>query len=120
VADRVADLGALGRQFAAARHGKILNLSQRCAAAIRGATGKFSVLAGSGRTYRGEAAGRQGFGAAGTPVSRPALGVIARLVRTRALGRAIQYSEKARLESRGRGVLDAPPSRGMTAVEVAG
>lgn len=48
VADRVADLGALGRQFAAARHGKILNLSQRCAAAIRGATGKSLSLQGAG------------------------------------------------------------------------
>src|SRR3954469_23692667 len=120
VADRVADLGGLGRQFAAARHGKILNLSQRCAAAIRGATGKFSVLAGSGRTYRGEAAGRQGFGVAGTPVSRPALGVIARLVRARALGRAIQYSAPVRL-TRGAAAYWMPrSSRGMTAVEVAG
>jgi hypothetical protein len=37
-------------------------------------------------------------------------GVIARL------DRAIQYSETAVIESIGRGVLDSPPSRGMTAV----
>jgi len=36
-------------------------------------------------------------------------GVIARL------DRAIQYSETVVVEPRGRGVLDAPPSRGMTA-----
>ncbi|WP_061023544.1 hypothetical protein [Bradyrhizobium sp. CCH5-F6] len=35
-------------------------------------------------------------------------GVIARL------DRAIQYSEAVVIESMGRGVLDAPPSRGMT------
>jgi hypothetical protein len=37
-------------------------------------------------------------------------GVIARL------DRAIQYSVTAVIESIGRGVLDSPPSRGMTAV----
>lgn len=64
VADLVADEGALGRQFAAARHGKNpCSSPQRCAAAILGATGANSfVLAGSGRTYRGEGALRQGDG----------------------------------------------------------
>jgi hypothetical protein len=37
------------------------------------------------------------------------LAVIARLVRTCALGRAIQYSETAVIESRSCGVLDSPP-----------
>jgi hypothetical protein len=55
-------------------------------------------------------------------------GVIARLVRTCALGQAIQYSETAVIESIERGVLDSPAEpviglaegetrwRGMTAV----
>ena len=41
---------------------------------------------------------------------RPTLGVIARL------DRAIQYSETAVIESRSCGVLESPPSRGMTVV----
>src|ERR1700757_5258711 len=40
--------------------------------------------------------------------------VIARLVRNCALGRVIQYSEAVAIGPMGRGVLDAPPSRGMT------
>jgi len=39
--------------------------------------------------------------------------VIARLGRTCALGRAIQYPEAVVIEPRGRSVLDAPPSRGL-------
>jgi hypothetical protein len=42
--------------------------------------------------------------------------VIARLVRNCALERAIQYSRAVVIESRGRGVLDSPPSRGTTGV----
>nr|AWM00555.1 hypothetical protein CIT40_11285 [Bradyrhizobium amphicarpaeae] len=45
-------------------------------------------------------------------------GVIARLVRNCAQGRAIQYSRGANGIRRGRGVLDSPPWRGMTAVFV--
>ena len=44
----------------------------------------------------------------GVETVRPTLGVIARL------DRAIQYSETAVIESRSYGVLDSPPSRGMT------
>jgi hypothetical protein len=40
--------------------------------------------------------------------------VIARLVRNCALGRAIQYSRDSSDRFESRGVLDAPPARGMT------
>ncbi len=50
-----------------------------------------------------------------THVCQPPLSVIARLVRNCARGRAIQYSETAVIEPRRHGVLDSPPSRGMTA-----
>jgi hypothetical protein len=41
--------------------------------------------------------------------------VITRLVRNCALGRVIQYAATSEDHFEGRGVLDAPPSRGMTA-----
>ena len=40
---------------------------------------------------------------------------ITRLVRDCALGRVIQYTVTSEDHFEGRGVLDAPPSRGMTA-----
>jgi len=42
------------------------------------------------------------------------MAVIGRLVRNCALGRVTRYSRGIRDESRRRGVLDAPLSRGMT------
>ena len=44
-----------------------------------------------------------------------ATAVIGRLVRNCALGRAIQYAEASVIEWIGRGVLDIPHARGMTA-----
>jgi hypothetical protein len=42
------------------------------------------------------------------------LAVIARLVRSCAPGRAIQYAVTILIRNERRGVLDAPPARGMT------
>ncbi|MGY4626615.1 hypothetical protein ACVWY3_004371 [Bradyrhizobium sp. USDA 4486] len=46
------------------------------------------------------------------PHRSPTHGVIARLVRTSALGRVIQYSETVVVKSTGCGVLDSPPFAG--------